>query len=306
MDCRLIALAVGLSGCQQLEGGMVPLTVVDDPSLPRMALDDGTLVHLRVVGPDDAPVVMVLHGGPGADHRELAFLADLAPDFRVVLWDQRGAGLSERLDADVVGPALVDDVLHVADHFSPHQPVHLLGYSWGGILATAAAQAAPERVDRMVLIEPGGLNQEMFDRSGVTSFSLAADWLNEAQWTYGGLSPDDHARMDLMFGVAFVADEQDRGVDPLFWRYGVASFQGAMESVLSEGYDVVSGLSTADHPVRIITGGSPHPLGTDFQEQQARFFGNASVVEVPGEGHGLVRTAPGATLAAVRAGLTDE
>ena len=46
----------------------VPATVVDDPSLSRLE-SDGVQLHGRVTGASSTPFVVVLHGGPGGDHR---------------------------------------------------------------------------------------------------------------------------------------------------------------------------------------------------------------------------------------------
>jgi proline iminopeptidase len=56
----------------------------------------GARIWYRTLGRGE-PVVL-LHGGPGADHTDfLPYLAPLARRFRLVLFDQRGCGQSERL-----------------------------------------------------------------------------------------------------------------------------------------------------------------------------------------------------------------
>src|SRR3954465_10264209 len=95
----LTALALG-AGCLDPgePGNLVPRTVVEDPTLPQIQIN-GTRLHAESFGDPTAPTVMVLHGGPGSDYRSLLNLKALANDgYRVVFWDQRGAGLSQRHD----------------------------------------------------------------------------------------------------------------------------------------------------------------------------------------------------------------
>lgn len=92
-------------------------------------------------GPDaaDAPRLLVLHGGPGADHQYLLpQLLRLAEQHDCVFYDQRGGGRSKAA-ADEVGPVTwrthVDDLARVAGELLGGRPLHLVGYSWGGLLA---------------------------------------------------------------------------------------------------------------------------------------------------------------------------
>src|SRR5262245_39567974 len=83
-----------VAACTGDYSDLVPKTVDEDPSLPSLEIS-GTRLHLETFGTPGNPVVIVLHGGPGADYRSLLPLSALADDgFFVVFWDQRGTGLS--------------------------------------------------------------------------------------------------------------------------------------------------------------------------------------------------------------------
>ena len=87
----------------------VRATITDDTSLPRLRGAD-VMLHGRIIGPEDAPLTIVLHGGPGNDHRSLLGLEKLTDSHRILFYDQRGAGLSER-----VTPEQLDIAHHLAD-----------------------------------------------------------------------------------------------------------------------------------------------------------------------------------------------
>src|SRR5262245_42590754 len=81
-------------------GNLVPRTVIEDPSLPQIQVN-GTHLHAEAFGDPAAPTVIALHGGPGADYRSMLKLKALADEgYRVVFFDNRGAGLSQRHDSD--------------------------------------------------------------------------------------------------------------------------------------------------------------------------------------------------------------
>lgn len=88
---------------------------------------------------EQAPLV-VLHGGPGAAHDYTLTMANLARDGRAVIhYDQLGCGRSSHLPdapADFWTPELfVDELRTVVETLGISERFHLLGQSWGGMLA---------------------------------------------------------------------------------------------------------------------------------------------------------------------------
>ena len=104
--------------------------------------------------------LLVLHGGPGADHGYLLpQMLDLTPEFELVFYDQRGGGRSkEAVPTRVTWEAQVEDLSRVIAELAL-EPVSIVGYSWGGLLAllyaieAAGGRAAPPPA-RLALIDP--------------------------------------------------------------------------------------------------------------------------------------------------------
>lgn len=151
MKSKTILLAALLTatwlwpGCDKKEimlqpGNLVPKTVDQDPSLPAIALN-GTVLHAETFGHPDSAMLVVVHGGPGADYRYLLNCRAFAADgYFVVFYDQRGAGLSRRHGREAFTlQVTIDDLDAVIEHYhsSAGQKVFLLGHSWGAMLATA-------------------------------------------------------------------------------------------------------------------------------------------------------------------------
>jgi proline iminopeptidase len=125
---------------------------IDPYRTERLPVGDGHTLYIEECGnPDGLPVVF-LHGGPGAGlsryHRRFFDPAR----WRVVLFDQRGAGQSTpfaSLEANTT-PDLVADIEKIREHFGLERWL-VFGGSWGSTLALAYAEAHPARVTGLVL-----------------------------------------------------------------------------------------------------------------------------------------------------------
>ncbi|MCW3473533.1 prolyl aminopeptidase [Limobrevibacterium gyesilva] len=117
-----------------------------------LPLSGGHVMYWEQVGNPLGPPVLFLHGGPGAGagtvHRRFFDPAH----WRVVIFDQRGAGRSRplgSLEANTT-PDLVSDIEALRAHLGIERFL-LFGGSWGSTLALAYAQAHPDRVSACVL-----------------------------------------------------------------------------------------------------------------------------------------------------------
>lgn len=111
-------------------------------------------------GTPGAPPLLVLHGGPGADHGYLLpQMLALASRHEMVLYDQRGGGQSKTDDrTPITWQTHVEDLDAVIDELSI-DPLVIVGYSWGALLAMLfAIEAAHGRTRhkpvRLALIDP--------------------------------------------------------------------------------------------------------------------------------------------------------
>src|ERR671937_2660154 len=107
----------------------------------------------RVVGDraSGAVPLLTLHGGPGSTHNYFGPLERLADERPVVLYDQIGCGNSDRphdIEWDVA--VFRDEVDAVREQLSLDR-IHLLGTSWGGMLALEHVLAGAEGVVSLIL-----------------------------------------------------------------------------------------------------------------------------------------------------------
>jgi epoxide hydrolase 4 len=113
-------------------------------------------VRLRVIqaGPDDGPLVLLLHGFPESSYgwrHQIPALA--AAGFRVWAPDGRGyagSAAPPNIDAYAV-PRLVDDVVGLIDA-AGRDRAHVVGHDWGGVVAWKVAEGHPGRLARLVVL----------------------------------------------------------------------------------------------------------------------------------------------------------
>lgn len=122
-------------------------------------------LYWREDGPKNAPPIVLLHGGPGAQHDYLypQCLA-LAKSHRVFTYDQRGGGQSKTDDrTPITWRTQANDLAQLITEFEL-APLTLVGYSWGGLLAMlysieAAAQTFIPSPKKLVLISPAPITR---------------------------------------------------------------------------------------------------------------------------------------------------
>jgi Predicted hydrolases or acyltransferases (alpha/beta hydrolase superfamily) len=123
---------------------------VDTPTGPLALRDTGRN------GTDGRLPILLVPGYTGSKEDFLPLLDPLAEaGWRVVTMDQRGQYESPGVNdpAAYTVPALASDVLAVAADLGT--PVHLLGHSFGGLVARAAVIAAPGSFGSLVLLDSG-------------------------------------------------------------------------------------------------------------------------------------------------------
>ena len=133
---------------------MQPKTLEGIP-LDHAQVDVGELcLHVVRAGPVDGPPVVLLHGFPElwfGWRRQIPALA--AAGYRVIVPDQRGYNTSDK-PVEVAAyriDRLVGDVLGLLDAHGLER-ASVVGHDWGAAVAWRLAATAPERVDRLAIL----------------------------------------------------------------------------------------------------------------------------------------------------------
>jgi len=122
------------------------------PSLvrPSVTSADGTRLPVFESGNPEGPVVVAVHGYPDNHTVWDGIAAELGERFRVLTYDVRGAGDSDKPTGRAAYrmERLTEDFRAVIDDVSPDAPVHLLAHDWGSIQSWAAV-TDPSFADRI-------------------------------------------------------------------------------------------------------------------------------------------------------------
>lgn len=120
----------------------------------RLDREDAEL-YVELVGNADAPAVFYLHGGPGYNsHSFRELVGDELSTYRMIYADQRGAGRSlADTGADLSVSASAADAVAILDALRVPE-VSLVAHGFGAIIAAALVARAPERVQRLIFINP--------------------------------------------------------------------------------------------------------------------------------------------------------
>jgi pimeloyl-ACP methyl ester carboxylesterase len=96
---------------------------------------DGVRLAVHESGNPAGPVLVAVHGYPDNHTVWDGVAAELGDEFRVIAYDVRGAGASDKPTSRAAYrmERLADDLYAVLDAVSPDAPVHLLGHDWGSI-----------------------------------------------------------------------------------------------------------------------------------------------------------------------------
>ena len=124
---------------------------------------NGIRLFTRRIG--TGPLVVVLHGGPGASHDYLLPQYDLLARGRELFYyDQRGGGQSPApREAPLGWEAHVADLDGIRLALGRDR-LTICGYSWGGLLGVLYTLQHPDRVEQLALVAPAAITREWRDQ----------------------------------------------------------------------------------------------------------------------------------------------
>lgn len=268
-------------------------------------LSDGQ-THYQWHGPTRGPVLVLVHGLTTPSW----VFAGLAPGlatmgYRVLTYDLYGRGFSDRTHSPQDRHLLLRQLRELLAELGVTEPVTLMGYSLGGALATIAAAEEPDRVERLVLLAPAGIEYTpapLLARARDSGF--AGDWL----W---GLLGARHLIAGAREQVSAPAPSVISDLPGLIARE--AGIRGYLPAVLSAERHFLTERLEAEHrrvaaagvPVISVWGSEDRTIPPSAIGTLAVWNREAWKTEIGGAGHGLPHTHPGAVLDALQTHLRN-
>lgn len=299
-----LVLVLFITGCENVEnlGNLVPPTVDQDDNLPSVKVNIAGYqrkIHVRTFGKVGNPVLFMLHGSYTDTRAYRNICEGLSDKYHVIIWDQRGCGLSERItEEEFTFESAVEEINQMKSIYSPTNKVSIIGQSWGGGLAGLYTAYHPENVAELVLIEPMPLRGEDMQKifKTIVEFSFFnPTWNNLARHSQA-ITPNDHAQIDyramMILKSTMTANYHCDGKNPPEWK--IHRVGGFLEFVRNKRlgnplsgftYDFAKGLENYNTKV-LILGGSCSSLGYNMQRTYNEpLFKNAEVLEIKEAGH---------------------
>lgn len=245
-------------------------------------LSDG-VTHYELTGPDDGPVVVLIHGGTipfFAWDAQVPALVDAG--FRVLRYTQFGRGYSDRPALDYDRELYQRQLVELLDALDIKGPVHVVGVSFGGATAATFAQEHPERVDKVALIAP------VVDYAdGRTLFQLAkvpllSDWFARVFAV--------RRAVDRATGFFDQADAPPSYAERFDEQTRIEGFERALLSfartdALANYEETYTALG--DQPKLLVYGANDEEIPREHIALLRASLRNASYVEFPEAGHGV-------------------
>ncbi|HYB97801.1 MAG TPA: alpha/beta fold hydrolase [Candidatus Limnocylindrales bacterium] len=207
----------------------------------------------------------------------------LSRSFQVITTDHRGIGKSECDDRTVSMGLLASDAVAVLDHLDIER-AHVVGLSYGGMIAQELVLMHPERVDKLILLETncGGAHTEQPDGE------IIGDLLGTLMLE----QPEDPAEVIRKIGpTLFPGDYLETNFDEIkglladtgFTPAGAPTLAAQMAAVM--GHDTWERLAQIAHPTLVVTGEHDVLVPPGNARILADRIPGAQIAVLPGAGH---------------------
>lgn len=249
------------------------------------------VTHYRWFGPPQGPVAVCIHGLTTPSFVWIPIAEGLAlRGYRVLSYDLYGRGLSDRPAGAQDAAFFVGQLEELLKAVDVTEPAVVLGYSMGGVIAVAYADARPERVKRLILIAPAGLGLVLGRLARlVQNVPVLGDWLM------------------LVLGTRMLRGGIDRSLpvsgqvrDIADWQAAEYDRRGTLPAVLSSQRNILAQDQAELHrrigqsglPVLAIWGEEDRVIPLTALGRLAEANHGARQVALPGAGHALPYTHP--------------
>jgi proline-specific peptidase len=251
---------------------------------------DGLKLYYEIEG-EGEPLIM-LNGGPGFPHDYLQETRSLTKYARLVYFDQRGTGKSDKSDPSrYTVDASADDVENVRQALDLGK-CGVFGHSWGGMLAQSYVLKYPENVTKLILADTfssiGDCNTTLARMRASVPPEIEAiykKYEREGLYKHGDHYPDEYqAALDPAYDPVFISVPPPEYLLDMFEKvaYDVYRAMWGDESefrvtgTLAE-FDVESRLCEIRVPTLVIVGASDMP-SVAMAEKTARLIPDARLV----------------------------
>lgn len=256
----------------------------------------GYTIQGGVVGSQDAPAMVLMHGTPFSSYEWHRIIPWLARHFRVHYFDMLGYGMSEKGDLPDVSLGVQNALLVEAfGHWGVQRP-HVVAHDFGGATALRGhllngLEFASLTLVDPVAIRPWGSPFVQHVRSHEAAFATMPAYMHEALL-------DAYLRTAIAGPIA--ASELEPYKAPWRGRDGqIAFYRQIAQMDMAYTDEIEAALSSLRCPVQVLWGTADEWIPIDTGRRFVSMLPDARLVEIPAAGHLVQEDAPEAILSAL-------
>jgi 3-oxoadipate enol-lactonase len=241
---------------------------------------DGARIHYEAFGRRDAPVVLMIQGLGADKHGWDMQRFTLALRYRVIAFDNRGAGRSDKPFSAYSIEQMADDAVAVLDHQGV-AAAHVVGASMGGAISQVMTVRHPTRVLSLTLACTACRNQpwrrELLEQWVETAQErgMGAMTREAARWV---MAPRSFRRLLPAFGW----------LGPLAMGRPTHSFIAQVRAILAAADELADELHVVNVPTLVIVGNQDILTPRGDSEEIADRIPGAELVVISGAAHGFM------------------
>lgn len=235
------------------------------------------MTHIAWYEQGDGPPLLLIHGlGYAGSWGWGPVLEPLARTFRVIRYDNRGIGGSDRPPGPYTARMMAEDAVSVLDETGVAR-AHVVGTSLGGMIAQELALAHPERVERLVLActSPGGPNAVPMPEKTVRLITQPLD-----------LPPDERFRV---FVRNALSEPYDEAMVEEIREHRMAEAQPLeawqAQAAAGVGHDAFDRVGEIAAPTLVVTGTADEVVDARNSDLLAERIPGARLERFEGAGH---------------------
>ena len=248
--------------------------------MPYAHARDSTRLHYEVLGRAHSPAVLMIQGLGADKHGWDMQRIPLALHYRVIAFDNRGAGRSDKPFGEYSLEQMADDAIAVLDAVGVER-AHVIGASMGGALAQIIGLRYPERVISLTLACTACRNhvwrRELLQSWATTATErgMSAMTREAARWVIG---PRSFRRLLPAFGW----------LGPFGISRPAHGFAAQVRAILDVDESMADHLAEVGAPTMVVVGNQDILTPRGDSEEIADRMPNAELVVISGAAHGLM------------------
>lgn len=251
-------------------------------------------IYYRIIG--KGTPLLILGGGPGDNSdRYLSLCELLSSDFQCILVDQRGSGKSTPAvyDSTTISVALTLEDFETLRKNLELKEWAVLGFSYGGYLASLYADAYPQSISKLILLESAGINISFFEyfSDNIISKLWAEDlemlhyWKDSTRMAndfHHAITEQIKAKMPGYFFSREIALKYREGMKDSDFSFKMSRWM--WDDIIGNDLDLAKKETNFINPV-LIMHGRQDPVGESIPQFLSQYYKKTTLIFIERAGH---------------------